>query len=249
MAHTLYKTTFQAWKVTGSDAIQFLQGQLSNDVNRNGINAYNTPKGEVLSIFVLFHYQNTIVLFSQDEKAADAIARLKLFVLRSDVSIQPVDYHLMLSSTEQANAIPLHPYFLTLSTEKTEALEDGTQMLMEAGLVKINAENTGKYPPQFLNLDYFQALDWKKGCYVGQELIARLYYRGRVSKRCFALIGDFSYELESNIILKNAKDKPIRSTVLQQGKKITLLLAQAQLHTQEITLSNQHYLLKKITTE
>jgi len=58
---------------------------------------------------------------------------------------------------------------------------------IEAGLPCIEGESTGRYVAQMLNLDRLDALDFRKGCYPGQEVIARTRYLGRVKRRMFLL--------------------------------------------------------------
>lgn len=54
---------------------------------------------------------------------------------------------------------------------------------MAAGIPWLNEETTEKFLPQELNLDEIGALSFDKGCYPGQEVIARLHYRGQVKRR------------------------------------------------------------------
>ena len=56
-----------------------------------------------------------------------------------------------------------------------------------AGFAWIDFKNKEKFLPQMLNLDKFGAISFSKGCYVGQEVIARLHHRGKV-KRTMKLI-------------------------------------------------------------
>ncbi len=54
-----------------------------------------------------------------------------------------------------------------------------------AGFPWINTECTEKFLPQSLNLDELGGLSHQKGCYPGQEIIARVYHRGQVKRRLF----------------------------------------------------------------
>jgi folate-binding protein YgfZ len=74
-----------------------------------------------------------------------------------------------------------------------------------AGLPWITSATQEQYLPQMLNLDALKALSYKKGCYPGQEVIARLHYRGQVKKRLQLIntsqsltVGDFIYLKESD---------------------------------------------------
>ena len=68
-----------------------------------------------------------------------------------------------------------------------KAGDRGTWSLLdiEAGMPWILDSNSENYLPQMLNLDLMQGLSYKKGCYPGQEVIARLHYRGQLKKRMY----------------------------------------------------------------
>lgn len=55
------------------------------------------------------------------------------------------------------------------------------------GIAHIHERISEKYTPQLLNYDISHVVDFKKGCYTGQEVVARMYYRGRPKKRMFLL--------------------------------------------------------------
>jgi folate-binding protein YgfZ len=54
--------------------------------------------------------------------------------------------------------------------------------LINAGIAAINSSNTDMFLPQLLNIQHYGGLSFTKGCYLGQEVIARTYYRGKLKK-------------------------------------------------------------------
>jgi len=56
---------------------------------------------------------------------------------------------------------------------------------IRAGLPSIHTETSETFIPQMLNLDVLNALNFKKGCYPGQEIIARMKYLGKLKQRMF----------------------------------------------------------------
>lgn len=56
---------------------------------------------------------------------------------------------------------------------------------IEAGIIHITPELSEEYTPQLLNYDISGLIDFKKGCYTGQEIVARMFYRGTAKKRLF----------------------------------------------------------------
>jgi folate-binding protein YgfZ len=49
----------------------------------------------------------------------------------------------------------------------------------------LQEETSGIFIPQMLNLDYLNAISFKKGCYTGQEIVARMKYLGTLKRRMY----------------------------------------------------------------
>jgi folate-binding protein YgfZ len=60
---------------------------------------------------------------------------------------------------------------------------------LSAGLPQVYAASSGSFVPQMLNLDRLDAISFSKGCYTGQEIIARTHYKGGVKRHLHRLIG------------------------------------------------------------
>ncbi|PPC93463.1 MAG: folate-binding protein YgfZ [Methylotenera sp.] len=54
---------------------------------------------------------------------------------------------------------------------------------IQAGIPEVNVQTQEAFVPQMLNLDALQAINYKKGCYTGQEIVARTHYLGKVKRR------------------------------------------------------------------
>lgn len=65
--------------------------------------------------------------------------------------------------------------------------------LIDAGIGFVQLQTVGEFIPQMLNFDYLNGISFTKGCYTGQEIIARLKYRGQVKRRCYGI------EIDSDI--------------------------------------------------
>lgn len=61
---------------------------------------------------------------------------------------------------------------------------------IKAGIVPINEQTTNEHIPQALNLDALNGISFKKGCYTGQEVVARAKYRGTNKRRTYLVTGD-----------------------------------------------------------
>ena len=78
---------------------------------------------------------------------------------------------------------------------------------IEAGLPLVTAATTEQFIPQMLNLDLLEAVSFTKGCYTGQEIVARTHHLGRVKRRAmrFVLPPGTSPAPLSNLLLDGAK--------------------------------------------
>jgi folate-binding protein YgfZ len=60
---------------------------------------------------------------------------------------------------------------------------------IRAGLPEVGKNTTGEFIPQMVNLDLLDGISFDKGCYIGQEIVARTRYRGRVRRRMLRFSG------------------------------------------------------------
>jgi folate-binding protein YgfZ len=61
---------------------------------------------------------------------------------------------------------------------------------VRSGVVPVVAQTSGQFVPQMLNYELVGGVDFKKGCYPGQEIVARSHYLGKLKRRAFLLSGD-----------------------------------------------------------
>jgi folate-binding protein YgfZ len=66
----------------------------------------------------------------------------------------------------------------------------------------LNDKTSGQFIAQFINLDKIDAINFKKGCYPGQEIIARMHYRGKASKRMLRIYSKANIELKAGNEIK-----------------------------------------------
>lgn len=179
--------------IAGRDAVPFLQGQLSSDMallhcDRAVLAGLHNPQGRVLALLRLkLAADGTVRALLQREMLTPIIERLRRFVLRSQVTLD-----------EERDAPVIGycgggvPRRYVLDGESASADDTGASAISPArwrqleiadGLPEVYAATSGQFVSQMLNLDCIDAISWSKGCYTGQEIIARSHYRGRVKRR------------------------------------------------------------------
>lgn len=192
----------------GPDALRFLNGQLSHDTQllpQRGtlLAGLHNPQGRVLALLRLFHLAPDHALAVVPSALAGEVqALLGRFVLRAKVRITDgtaswMVYGLAGPDAEAAARtrlrVPLDPAGLRqlVVAPRGEPLPEAEPADREgwrlediaAGLPEIVPATAGLFVAQMLNLDLLDAISLTKGCYTGQEVIARAHYRGQVKRR------------------------------------------------------------------
>ncbi|KUJ71523.1 folate-binding protein YgfZ [Thiomicrospira sp. WB1] len=110
-------------------------------------------------------------------------------------------------------------------TGNGEATNDADWQLLDvvSGLPRLTQATAGQFIAQFLNLDKLDAINFRKGCFPGQEVIARLHFRGKVTKRMVRLhLKDNQAELAPGDTFKllDQKEKPYKFTLINAAEDI-----------------------------
>ena len=155
--------------VSGADAFDFLQAQLSNDLRLLDerdelLAAWCNPKGRVICILRVGRSDDGYVLTLPAELADSVQKRLTLFRFRSKVDFE---------------AAPASPDELGIEGSTDEWLLAN----LRAGRPEIWQNQSEEFTPHMLNLDLIGAVSFDKGCYPGQEIVARTHYRGATKRR------------------------------------------------------------------
>ena len=164
--------TYTRISVSGADAFEFLQAQLTADLNmlrgddpHTAIrSAWCNPKGRVICIPTVSKVENGFELSLPADLADLVVQRLTLFRFRSKV-----DFALL----------PGDPI-----DNETAAQQ------IRAGIPEITLAQSEKFTAHMLNLDLLGIVSLNKGCYPGQEIVARTHYRGVSKRRCMRFKGN-----------------------------------------------------------
>ena len=225
-------------RVHGEDARDFLQNQFGNDINavsegRAQLSSYCNAKGRMLAIFHLFLRNGDYFLVLPTDILEATLKRLRMFVLRSKVTLEDASDELarfglagerapdLLADTfgsvpGQAWEVrnqdglsvlrlpgPLPRFEIHGPVERITALWQRTArqatpvgasvwtwLNIRAGLPDLHAETMEAFVPQMANLEALDAISFKKGCYPGQEVVARMHYLGRLKRRMYLAHAD-----------------------------------------------------------
>jgi tRNA-modifying protein YgfZ len=202
--------------ITGEEAESFLHAQLTSDVKALGVGhaqytAYCSPKGRMLGNGYLArletHHYRWVIDCSISERL---VKRLSMFILRSKVKIQVSEdlhyglvhaetRHTPFSVVKNEDSITIElpatsPYKRTLLITPTLQAQDATQTpdlwhytTLLADEVIIQDKTYEELIPQMIEWDRLGGVSFKKGCYPGQEIVARSHYLGKMKRRLFCV--------------------------------------------------------------
>lgn len=177
--------------LTGDDRVAFLQDLVTNDVTRPGALVYAallTPQGKYLADFFVSHRADAL-LIDVAEELADALAqRLSMYRLRRSVEIAQTDAVVERGVSAPPDGAVPDPRHSGMGWRRIgmSAGDDGTDWdaLRVAHIVPqsgIELQPNESYPLEF-GLDRLNGIDFRKGCYVGQEVTARMKHKAGLKK-------------------------------------------------------------------
>ena len=203
-------------EVSGADAETFLQGQLSNDISKLDtssvqLNAYCQHQGKILALFWVMRRGDSFLLSFPSDLLEAIKTRLQMFVIMSDVAIEDATKNYIqvgVIGEIHQNALVINEKLSLIINDKKdiskfnmEPIEHWNMACIDSSLPEIFVITSEKLVPQMLNLDIDEfGVNFSKGCYPGQEVVARLHYLGSAKRRLFAFevsseahIGDSLY--------------------------------------------------------
>ena len=192
-------------KISGGDSMRFLQGQLTCDVaqatEQNAIyGCYCNIKGRVEFNFWLFKYQNDYYLRVVKSLVKYAIQELHKYAVFSKIQVTEskfaFNHYGILGAVNQVLSevkLPiiylnytklgvqnLHEIFVQDELVITHDLAYWHEQLISHKIPEIHLETKGCFLPHNINLCKLQAVSFTKGCYKGQEIVARMEYLGKI---------------------------------------------------------------------
>ncbi len=218
--------------VSGADAVRFLHGQLTSDIEHLGadrlaLGGYCTAKGRLLASFRVWRDGETIHLLLPRELLPAVLKRLSMFVLRAKATLADVSdawtaravFGVDAASRLRAPGVTppatagdsvrlgearlarlhrstrLPERFLLLAPAAATVPIAGLADLpvvgsgafwwseIDAGVPTVFAATQEKFVPQMINFEVLGGVSFSKGCYPGQEVVARSQYRGKLRRR------------------------------------------------------------------
>lgn len=217
-------------RLEGPDAVKYLNGQVTCDVmaltpGQSILGAHCTPKGKVLAVFRLFRREQDLLLIYKKELTEIQLAELKKYAVFSKVTITDVSDQFdvfgiagtgtdaWLATGPGADNIQcqINPDRWLILSEKQQPLElklpecpatDWRGLDILDGLPQFGKNVQAEFIPQAFNLQALHGISFTKGCYTGQEIVARAKYRGTNNRALFILKGTSGQPVNTNTVIE-----------------------------------------------
>ncbi|UWQ59554.1 folate-binding protein YgfZ [Leisingera caerulea] len=212
-------------RLSGSDAKSFLQGLVTNNVDRLGDGlvyaALLTPQGKYIADFFLAADGDAVLLDVEASLAEGLLKRLNMYRLRADVQVEMTELQVRRgtgAAPEGALADPRHPA-MGWRLYGTEGGDDGSDWdaIRVAHCIPETGVELG--PDSYIleaGFEDLNGVDFRKGCYVGQEVTARMKHKTELRKGFRTVEVEGSAPVGTEI---TAGGKPVGTLFTQSGGK------------------------------
>lgn len=200
--------------ISGADSEKFLQGQLTCDVRQLNTEpflfaAHCSPKGRVISLFRIFKQADDFYLLMPTDVIETAFENLNKYARFFKTTLTVL-------SSDQRKGYPFD-------------FDDATQHHQDViqGIPCLHPNTIGEFLPHYINLPQFGGVSFSKGCYTGQEIIARMEHRGNLKQHMVAITLDKKTEPGEKVIFQEQTLGVCVDTTQTIERKFVLLVIMA----------------------
>ena len=243
-------------KITGGEVQGFLQGQFSNDIDalEEGViqlNAYCQHQGKIMALIWVMKRDDEYYLSFPKGLSAEIVKKLTMFKMMSDVTIKDITNELLqfgvidevvdgvfVLNTNQSIVLMDSDYGFELSD-----ISVWEQSCIANEVPEVELATVEKFVPQLLNLDIDEVgVNFSKGCYPGQEVVARLHYLGKSKRRMRQFECEGEVNVGDELIVTGSKSAKASGIVVRRvqldGKSQCLATVEVTYEDDKITLND-----------
>lgn len=252
--------------IAGDDRKTFLQGLITNDINKvtdlDAIYAfYLSPQGRFLYDFFIIADGEKLLLDVAKEFLDEIVKKLSFYKLRSKVEIKKEPDLAVFASNDKNSFENEKIVFVDPRMEKmgyraicnssfsqSKNIDEYNLQRLTLRLPDDSDFTYDKSFPLEFGFDNFNAVDYKKGCYIGQETTARMHYKSVIRKKIFLCeLTQASVNKGEKIIFEEKEVGEILSSVFYHNKLFALALIKnldndgidVNLSSQKLIVNNQ----------
>ncbi len=232
--------------VEGTDKFNFFQGIISNDIEilKKKPSIYCSilsPQGKFQHDIFITTHGNTFFVECHKKNQHELFQKLSMYKLRSDIKIKIDESWLTVLTKKKLVDIPKQDLvsfydprfddFFSRSYVKNESLkvvQDEFKLIAKDYFESLRLSHS---IPDFsvdaikeksllleMRFDDLNGISWTKGCFMGQEITARMKYRNMIKRKLFKVIINFNSELSNEIFL----DKKVIGQLLSNNRSVGL---------------------------
>jgi len=214
-------------QIGGKDAHSFLQSQLTNDIsklqqNEIQINAFCQHQGKIKAIVWLFYLEENLCICLPKAVKNSFIKDIMVYKFMSEVAFEDLNEYFIYGQkyVSQKNIYKINES-LGLSFEKKILKDIGNSEYWEYLCIKnllpeITEITREKFIPQDLNLDIAEfGVSFSKGCYPGQEVVARMHYLGKPKRRLYSFSSKFNVNVGDTLNIANSRSLKSSGNVIR----------------------------------
>ena len=274
-------------KITGADATQFLQGQLTCNINEltksnSFFAAFCNAKGRTICTLLILKNTDSFLLIIPNELIDVVSKKLQMYILRSDVQIQNATNELCLlgitstsrdflsdlpdtnfavnNSAEIAIKLPSTDCRYLIISSAKQAITLWTQLTQDkninisnstnwnyqdisAGIAWLTIATSEEFIPQMLNIDKLGGISFNKGCYTGQEIIARTHYLGKAKRELFLAECENTAMLDSESKIISDKNQNLSGKIIvfqnnEQNIRLLIVIPSTDAESKTLRINN-----------
>ncbi|WP_238149757.1 YgfZ/GcvT domain-containing protein [Dyella jiangningensis] len=227
----------QTLSIEGADAVAFAQSQFSSNVQALAVgqwqfSAWLDAQGRVLALFHLARAaDDALLLLLRGGEAAPMAQSLQRFVFRAKVRLTaheprhlgtgPAFDTYAAARENDAYKLGCGDHSLLVGAERNDDAWQAPQVL--AGWPWLPDNVLGTLLPPALSFERLQAVSFDKGCYPGQEIVARLHYRGGHKRHMHCVV--LSHHLTGGTLLRHGDERAVQLLDVAHDGERTLALA------------------------
>ncbi|GKY89529.1 YgfZ/GcvT domain-containing protein [Sinisalibacter aestuarii] len=218
-------------RVTGEERESFLQGLVSNNVTGIGALSYAallTPQGKYIADFFLLPEGDGILIDVQSALAGGLVQKLKMYKLRAKVELEITNKYAIRGTgdrPEGAHDDPRHPalgWRLYSDTPGGDPVIDWDAIRVAHCIPETGVELDGDAYILEAGFDRLHGVDFRKGCYVGQEVTARMKHKTALRKGFVTVSVEGDAAPGTPVLTEDGKEAG-RLTTVSGGKAIAYL--------------------------
>jgi folate-binding protein YgfZ len=223
--------------VKGEGATDFLQNLVTADIDglKPGEATYSAllqPQGKILFDFFILAENGRYAIDCSATQKPDLLKRLTFYKLRAKVTLEDSDEDVGVAPVKPANGLSYtDPRAAQLGARlivRKGSLPGGDQEAYRGGRIRLGLADSdedigsGELFPHEANLDQLGAVSFKKGCFIGQEVVSRMEHRGTARNRIVPVYSPKGTPAKGSAV--TAGDKAIGSVLSSSDKDALALI-------------------------